>query len=314
MPLLRGGRRSPALLLLAALLAACGERRAERPEFPPDLAWSFLVQQVAFGPRYAGHRGHESGLAWLREQMELRADTVLLQPFTDTVADGGALRLTNVVARWHPDSVNRVLLVAHWDTRRRAEGSRDEPDRRRPVPGANDGAAPTAVLVTLAELFKQQPPPVGVDLLLADGDDFGPGADDLYLGTRRYLATLQGTKPRYAVVLDLVGERNAKFPREGASLRAAPQLVERVWSVARQLDLDTVFVADSAPAVPDERVRLLAAAGIPAVLVTDPQYGAANRFQHSVDDVVALLDRETLWAVGEVLAEVVYRGFPEERR
>ncbi|HEX8693021.1 MAG TPA: M28 family peptidase [Longimicrobium sp.] len=308
-----GGRRALALLCLAAL-AACGERRAERPDFPPDLAWSFLVQQVAFGPRYAGHRGHEAELAWLAEQMGMRADSVVLQPFTDTVADGGAVKLANVLARWHPDSANRVLLVAHWDTRRRAESSRDSLDRRRPVPGANDGAAPTAVLVALAELFKQQPPPVGVDLLLADGDDFGPGADDLYLGTRRYLASLQGPKPRYAVVLDLVGERNAKFPREGASLRAAPRLVDRVWTIARQLDLDTVFVADSVPPVPDERVRLLGAAGIPAVLVTDPQYGAANRFQHSVDDVVALLDRETLWAVGEVLAEVVYRGMPEERR
>jgi hypothetical protein len=312
-------RRLPAAALaLAAALAACSDgglgRPAERPEFPPDLAWSFLTHQMAFGPRHPGHRGHASQLAWLREQLEMRADTVILQEFSHAAADGKALKLTNVVARFRPDAAERVLLVAHRDTRRYAEGARDPMDRDRPVPGANDGAAPAAVLIALSEIFAQQPPTVGVDLLFADGDDYGPGERDLYRGTAHYLAGLPaGAKPKYAIVLDLVGERRARFPQEAASRAAAPELVDRVWGIAGQMRLDTVFVADTVAAVPDQRVRMLRAAGIPAVLITDPEYGPGNRFSHSVDDVVPLLDRETLGQVGEVVAEVVYRGIPQPK-
>ncbi|HEU4452309.1 MAG TPA: M28 family peptidase [Longimicrobium sp.] len=307
-----------AALLLAAALAACSDdglgRPAERPEFPPDIAWSFLTQQLAFGPRHPGHRGHEAQLAWLREQLEMRADTVLLQPFAHTAADGKALKLTNVIARFRPEAAERVLLVAHRDTRRYAEGARDPADRDRPVPGANDGAAPTAVLVALSEILAQQKPAVGVDLLFADGDDYGPGAGDLYRGTAHYLANLPaGAKPAYAIVLDLVGERKARFPREAGSRAAAPELVERVWGIAGQMRLDTVFTADTGRTARDERVRLLAAGGIAPVLINDPVYGPGNRFWGGVDDVIPLLDPETLGAVGEVVAEVVYRGIPAER-
>ncbi len=143
---------------------------------------------------------------------------------------------------------------------------------------------------------------------------YGPGARDLYRGTAHYLSTLPaGAKPKYAIVLDLVGERRARFPREAASRTAAPELVDRVWGIAGQMGLDTVFVADTVAAVPDQRVRMLRAAGIPAVLVTDPEYGPGNRFSHSIDDGVPLLDRETLGQVGEVVAEVVYRGIPQAK-
>jgi glutaminyl-peptide cyclotransferase len=287
---------------------------AERPDFPPDLAWSFLRQQLAFGPRHAGHAGHARQLQWLVEQLDLRADTVIVQPFAHTAADGAVLRLTNVVARFRPEAAERVLLVAHRDTRRRGQGSRDPLDRDRPVPGANDAASAVAVLLALAELFAQQKPEVGVDLLFADGDDYGPGPDDLFLGTRRYLANpLPGAKPRWAIVLELVGERRGRFPRDSASLAAAPALVERVWGIAGQMRLDTVFTADTGRTARDERVRLLAAGGIAPVLINDPMYGPGNRFWGGVDDVIPLLDPETLGAVGEVVAEVVYRGIPAER-
>ncbi|HYJ80458.1 MAG TPA: M28 family peptidase [Longimicrobiaceae bacterium] len=302
----------PALLL--ALLAGC-RPAVERPEFPPDLAWSFLTTQMAFGPRYAGHRGHDRQLEWLREQLAARADTVLAGSFTHRAADGATLRLTNLLARFRPELPRRVLLAAHWDTRRYADQSAPGPDRRRPIPGANDGAAGTAVLLGLAELLAQQPPEVGVDLLFTDGDDYGPGAEDMSLGTRHYLASSPpGARAHAAVVVDMVGERRARFPREGFSLARSRWLVDGLWATAGGLGLDTVFVADSVPPVPDGRLRLLAMAGIPAAIITDPEYGPGNRYWHTVDDQVRQLDRASLGAVGEVLAEWVYRVLPREER
>jgi hypothetical protein len=59
---------------------------------------------------------------------------------------------------------------------------------------------------------------------------------------------------------------------------------------------------------------LLAAAGIPAVLVADPVLGPGNSYWHTVNDLPSQASRETLALVGAVVTEVVYRGVPEEAR
>src|SRR4051812_44082736 len=206
----RRARRCVPLLLLALCACTRGDpslgRHADHPDFSADVAWAFLTDQVAIGPRYAGTKPHDRAVRWLREQLSFRADTVVVQPFAFTTAAGKRVEMTNVLARWRPAEARRILLVAHWDTRPRAEDSADPADRRFPVPGANDGASGTAVLVALAEVFRQQKPEVGVDLLFTDGDDF---VDGRRLGTEHYVASMQGApRPAFAVVLDLVGDRD----------------------------------------------------------------------------------------------------------
>jgi hypothetical protein len=304
----RGVLRSaaPALLLCAAASACAG--RPDVPEFQGDRAWSHLVAQVAFGPRHPGHRGHARQLAWLREQMAYRADTVLVQPFTAPGDDGRPVRWTNVVARFRPDGAERVLLVAHRDTRRRAGGSRDEVDRARPVPGANLNASGVAVLVELAQLLRQEPPSIGVDLLFADGDDVSDTAP--FAGTRHFLAALPGYRARYAVVLQGVADYEPRFPVDPASDGAAGA---RVWEMARRMGHDTLFVAERARPR-RSAAETLSAAGIPTVVVRDPEYGPADLRRHSVDDRPQFLNRATLSAVGETLAAALYTEPPDPER
>ena len=312
MPTRRGCLRAPLLALLACAACARGDpalgRHVEHPEFLEDVAWSFLGNQVAIGPRFAGTKPHGWAVGWLKDELGFRADTLLLQPFVFTTAEGRQVEMTNLLARWRPAEPRRILLVAHWDTRPRAEESADPADRRHPVPGANDGASGTAVLMTLAELFRQQKPEIGVDLLFTDGDDF---VDGRWLGTEHFLATRpQGYRPALAVVLELVGDRDPWFPQDAGSRRHAPAVVHRVWGTAKQMGMDSVF---SAEAVPDSAGAhlLLNRAGIPAARVSDPVYGPGNSWYHTVRDLPGATRRETLAAVGSVLAEIVYRGLPE---
>lgn len=305
---IRGALRSAAPAALLYLAAAGCADRPEVPEFQADRAWSHLVSQVSFGPRHPGHRGHARQLAWLRAQMGSRADTVILQPFT-APGDGGApVQWTNVVARFRPDAAERVLLVAHRDTRRRADGSAEEMDRGRPVPGANLNASCVAVLVELAQLLRQHPAPVGVDLLFADGDDVSDSA--AFAGTRHFLASMPGYRPRYAVVLQAVGDYEARFPMDPASDATAAW---RIWEAARRLGHDTLFVAERARPLRSQ-AEALSAAGIPTVVVRDPEYGPANLRWHSVDDRPQFLKRETLAAVGETLAAALYTEPPDPER
>ena len=315
---MRTSRRRPwvaAALVAMATMAACERgdpalgRHVDHPDFPADAAWVFLVDQVSAGPRYAGTRSHGRALRWLHEQLELRADSVVLDSFTHRSAEGKRVTMTNVFARFRPAEARRILLVAHWDSYPRAEESADPFERARPVAGANTGASGTALLVALAEALRQQAPPVGVDLLFTDGDDFERGK---LLGTARFLERRPpGYRPAFALVLDQVADRDAWLPQDAASRRAAAAIVHRVWGIARQMGRDSVFVAE---AVPDSTGphALLSAAGIPAVRVADPVLGPGNTYWHTVNDLPGNASRETLALVGAVVTEVVYRGLPEE--
>ena len=304
MPLIptRGACRSAALAA-ALLLAACGDRAPPAPEFNPDRAWSHLNAQLAFGPRYAGNPGHARQLAWLLEQLEFRADTVFAQKFTANDSAGKTLELTNVVARFRPEAADRVLLVANRDTRRRADGSPEPLDRKFPVPGANVNASGVAVLMEMAQLFRQQPPPLGVDILLADGDDYSREVQ--MAGTRYFLTQMQGYRPRYAVVLQAVADVDARFPMDAGSASSAAEPARRIWKAAESLGYDSVFLMQTAPAARSQG-PVLAAAGIPAVVIADREYGPLNMRWHASDDLPRFLKKETLGVVGRTLAAAIY--------
>ena len=305
--------RSLVIVLCLLPLAACpgdggAMPRVERPPFPGERAHELLVQQVDFGPRIPGTPGHAQQLEWMKEWLTTRADTLVEQSFTQITTRGDTLRLTNLLARFQPRSRDRVLLVAHWDTRPRADQSRDPADRALPVPGANDGASGTAVLMVLADLFRQQAPPIGVDVLLVDGEDYGPETVDMFLGAR-YFASNQppGYPPLYGVLIDMVGDSDLRLPVEGYSQEHAPEVVARVWELARELGYGGIFVESPGGYVTDDHVPLNEA-GIRTIDIIDFSYGRNNSLWHTPQDVPANTSAESLDVVGEVLAELVYRG------
>lgn len=309
--------RAP-LLLLTLIAAACGdaadplprgERGAvSRPAVDAERAFSYLERQVEFGPRVPGTEGHRAQLDWMVELLEARADEVQLQPFTHVTTGGDTLELTNVFARFRPELRDRVLLLAHWDTRPTGDFDPDPELRDEPIPGANDGASGVAVLLELAELFRQQPPPIGVDLLFTDGEDFGPGTEDMFIGAEHFAANLpSGYNPFYGVLLDMVADRNPRFPMEGYSMQYAPEVVHRVWGVAHELGYGSVFPQEVGGAILDDHIPLNRA-GIRTINIIDFEYGPDHRYWHTHQDVPANTSPRTLQIVGEVMAELVYRG------
>jgi glutaminyl-peptide cyclotransferase len=305
------------MLIAAPFSASCSrgggetlplEARADRPDFPADTAFKLLAQQVAFGPRIPGQPGHERQLQWMRSYLAARADSLEVQGFTTTTTGGETLHLTNLIAHFQPERQDRVLLITHWDTRPLADQSADEADRQKPVPGANDGASGTAVLMQLADMLKKQPPPVGVDLLFVDGEDYGPSTADMFLGATYFVQHLPaGYKPLYGVLLDMIGDQQLHIPVEGYSAQNAPEVVQRVWSVARDLGYGDVFVPDAGGAISDDHVALNQG-GIRTIDLIDFDYGPGNRFWHTPQDLPENTSAKSLGIVGEVMAELVYRG------
>lgn len=233
-----------------------------------------------------------------------RADTVFEQPFTHPRPTGGPdIALTNVVARFRPQETRRILLVTHWDTRGRADRSPIESHRTRSVPGANDGASGVAVLIELAELFRTQPPPVGVDLLFTDGAEIG--SSSTAPGASHFLATRPaGYAPEYVIVLERVGDLDPRFP-----LGTQPTgVAARIYSLAQGLGHEASFPASAPPTLDHGDHLVLRTSGIPTILIADGEYGPGNAYWRTANDLPSNTQAESLAAVGEVIAELIYRG------
>jgi Zn-dependent M28 family amino/carboxypeptidase len=240
--------------------------------------------------------------------LEEQADSVELQTLKHITAGGDTLPLTNVLARFNLEATQRILLLTHWDTRPWSDMSPDPAERDTPVPGANDGGSGTAVLLHLAELMAQDPPPGGVDLLFVDGEDYGPGTEDMFIGSQHFADRLPAELPwRYGVLLDMVGDQDPLFPVEAYSAEYAPQVAQRVWRVAQELGFSRYFPTRVGPRVVDDHLALNRA-GLPTVDIIDFEYGPGNRLWHTPRDTPENTSSETLRMVGEVVTELVYRG------
>jgi hypothetical protein len=297
--------------VLLALLAAASCRPATPPrEFDGQTAFGYLETQVGFGPRIPGTAGHERMAGWLDSLLRTRADTLLVQSWVHTTGKGVRLPLRNFLARFNPAASERILFLAHWDTRPRAD--RDPTDSTRPVPGANDGASGVAVLLGMADALKARPPRVGVDLLFVDGEDYGnfeTEKDDVLIGSRYYARHLApGPRPLYAVLVDMVGDRDLTIKQEGQSLLAAPEVVDLVWSEARKLGYAQYFLPTPGPTLTDDHVELIKV-GIRAIDVVDFEYGGPdNRYWHTREDTLDKVSAASLQVVGDVMMALVRRA------
>jgi Zn-dependent M28 family amino/carboxypeptidase len=287
-----------------ALAAACrGGSGSARHEFDGRQAFEYVRQQMAFGPRIPGTPAHEQTGDWILEHLRATADTVIVQAFTHVTRHGTTLHLRNFIARFRPAAAERVLYLAHWDTRPHADQSATPAARREPVPGANDGASGVAVLLGVADALKAKPPAVGVDLLFDDGEDYGDFADssDVLIGSR-YFAAHQppGYPPLFAVLFDMVGDKNLDIYYEGNSEAQAPEVVDRVWQVARKLGYERYFHPGVKYTLIDDQVPLQQA-GIHAIDVVDFDYP----YWHTPEDTIDKISATSLQVVGDVAVALV---------
>jgi Zn-dependent M28 family amino/carboxypeptidase len=307
--------RRPLVLLGVLLAAACGDRA--RTAFDGDQAYRYVATQLEFGPRVPGTEGHRRMGAWLVDQMRERADTVVVQDWVHVTAAGDSLPMRNVLARFRAASPERVLYLAHWDTRPISENARDSAHRLLPVPGANDGGSGVAVLLALADLFVRTPPVYGVDLLFVDGEDYGDfDADsgrgvDVFIGSRWFAANLPSPdyQPLFGVLFDMVADKELRIYQESISAQRAPEVVARVWQTAADLGYGEYFVPQVRYTVKDDHVPLLER-GLRVIDVVDIEYTCetANcqpNWHHTPDDTIDKVSARSLQIVGDVAATLV---------
>ncbi|MGQ9488894.1 MAG: M28 family peptidase [Armatimonadota bacterium] len=274
--------------------------QAGRPAFDGRRAFADLEKQVSFGPRVPGRQAHLQCRDWLMSELEKYADRVDLQTFTQVV-NGRSLRLYNIFGIFNENASKRIMLCAHWDTRPTADEELDPANRRKPIPGANDGASGVAVLLELARQFKVKRPEVGVIIAFWDGEDYGLDVNTMLLGSRYFAKNMGKLRPTYGILLDMVGDKDLQIYKETNSVYAAPELVEKVWRMAGELGYRKYFPNAQKYTITDDHVPLIEA-GVPCIDLIDFDYP----YWHTLQDTVDKCSPASLQVVGEVVAAVVY--------
>ncbi len=294
--------RLRSILLVCALAVAGCRADVSAPTFDEQRAFEDLKAQVAFGPRAPGSEGHARCRDWLAEQLKAAGAThVTLQEFPDTVG-GVPYALTNVRARFGPATGAWIVLGAHWDTRLWADRDPDPSKHNLPVLGANDGASGVAVLLETARAFGRRPPPVGVEIVLFDGEDLGRGVGvaDFCRGSRHYVRVLQHPRPSLVVVLDMIGDADLDIYYEQNSYNVAPNIVERIWQGAEKVGA-TAFHPEPRHNVYDDHAPFIEA-GIPGINLIDFDYPA----WHTTSDSLVRVSANSLGQVGRTVLWYVY--------
>lgn len=288
------------LIAVGALAAArwpSGTRAAAEPRSQPARLESHVRTLAgSFGPRDEEHpQNLERVAVWIRGELERAAGTVTEQPF-----QVGGATYRNVSALFGPDTRERIVVGAHYDT-------------AGPLPGADDNASGVAGLLELARLLGESPLKKRVELVAYPLEE-PPYFASSQMGSAFHARALkaQGVKVRAMICLEMIGffsdaPESQDFP-VGALRAVYPStanfilvtgkpgqggLVRRVTKRMRQgaapLDVRSIVAPASLPGVDFSDHRNYWAEGWEAVMVTDTAF-YRNPNYHTARDTPETLD------------------------
>ncbi len=273
------------------------------PQFNAHRAFSHVEQQCSFGPRNPGSDAHQKAKQYLLNSLNELTNLVSTQEFIHFDSSlKKELMLTNIVATFYPEEKERILLCAHWDSRPWADQDPQVENRTQPILGANDGASGVAVLLELAHILSQKTPKFGVDIVLFDGEDYGRQRDlkNFCLGSSFFAKNLPIARPKFGILLDMVGDKDLNIYKEQYSYTYAPEIVDLIWEKAKKLKLNNFYPQVRQPVWDDHMPLILS--GIPTVDIIDFDYP----YWHTLQDTPNKCSAQSLETVGKLLISILY--------
>lgn len=298
---------------------------SQLPPFSADSAYTYIAQQLAFGARVPGTQAHEACGDWLVSELARHGAQVKNQHGTMTNYAGKPQAIRNIVAILEGNTSHAILLCAHWDCRPWSDEEELYEDRFEPVMGANDGASGVGVILEMVRQLsirksKGEFIPT-VQVVFFDCEDMGTPAhftgsqrDHTWcLGSQYWAQQLKIQNSQftinYGVLLDMVGDPSATFPKEYFSMQYAGGYVEQLWRTAQRLGYGRYFVQQATYyPITDDHYYVNTIAGIPCVDIIDYKTNTETGFAewwHTQHDDIQNINKQTLQAVGETVLTTI---------
>ena len=321
-------------VLLLLCVSCAKQQQSSTPDvrcaFSADSAYTYIAQQLAFGARVPGTDAHEACGDWLVSELARHGAQVKSQYGTMTNYAGRPQAIRNIVALLEGNTTHAILLCAHWDCRPWSDEEELYENRFEPVMGANDGASGVGVILEMVRQLsirksKGEFVP-SVQVVFFDCEDMGTPAhftgsqrDHTWclgsqLWAREYKQSnvecqMSTVKCQYGVLLDMVGDPSATFPREYFSMQYAGSYVERLWREASKLGYGRYFVQQATYyPITDDHYYVNTIAGIPCLDIIDYKMNTETGFAHwwhTQHDDIQNINKQTLQAVGETVLTTI---------
>ena len=319
------------ILVLLLLCVSCVKQQqssttnSQLLTFSADSAYTYIAQQLAFGARVPGTQAHEACGDWLVSELARHGAQVKNQHGTMTNYAGKPQAIRNIVAILEGNTSHAILLCAHWDCRPWSDEEELYENRFEPVMGANDGASGVGVILEMVRQLsirksKGEFIPT-VQVVFFDCEDMGTPAH--FTGSQRDHTWCLGSqywaqelkiqnskfKINYGILLDMVGDPSATFPKEYFSMQYAGGYVEQLWRTAQRLGYGRYFVQQATYyPITDDHFYVSTIAGIPCVDIIDYKTNTETGFAewwHTQHDDIQNINKQTLQAVGETVLTTI---------
>lgn len=274
--------------------------------------------QVSLGPRLPGSN----------------ASAMLRDTITSTLLSAGwhveeqsherhGMVLTNLFARWNGSDADggQVVMSAHYDSRNIADQDNNVSNRSLPVPGANDAASGTAVLIELARWIPSMNLSHDVVLFWNDAEDQN---DNYTVGAEAWASNLSENdinNTHAFVLLDMVGDAdlqlkninpgNETLKQRIVTLGGALGLVNGTEACDGSMGLD-VMQYHVEVGVLDDHIHAHRL-NIPSIDIMDPEYGDAKfgtfgTHWHTMEDTPDKVSATSLSQVGRLVEAGLITG------
>ncbi len=269
---------------------------------------AIVTEQLEYNPRYLGTKGHKRVQEIIQAEMDDLTDEVIVQKWTHVTKDGSKYELKNIIGKLNPDKKDRILLAAHYDSKKFAHMDKKHPNSF--MPGANDSGSGVAVLFDVARelLLKKDKLDIGVDFVFFDGEEGEPGISGDFsnyenLGSKYFAKNIKniyknGEKVS-GIVLDMVADKDFQILKEPKSEKNSKEYMDKFWEIGKTIDVN-VFSDESYGEIVDDHIALNEA-DIPTFLVIDMNY----KYWHTTKDTLDKCSGKSMRIISDVVTSYV---------
>jgi len=280
-------------VVVAAVALGLAGCVADPGQFSGRRALEHVQAQCDLGPRPVGSVANAATADYIVERLKIYGWEVEEQSFAYRDQP-----LRNVIGKKGEGPL--IIIGAHFDTRPVAD--HDPDNRAAAVPGANDGASGTAVLLELARVLgTRATEQAEIWLAFFDGEDQGELNGWPWCVGSAHVANHLTRRPEYVIVVDMIGDADQQIYYEWTS---SLWLQERLWAQAETCGYRRQFIPEHRYSILDDHTSFLQL-GIPAAVVIDFDYP----YWHTAHDTVDKVSADSLQRVGDVL-QTLLEGEP----